>query len=64
MHRDEAFRIVVKRWKKEQLELFEGGAYRYHVIATNSGLSMEEVIRKYDEDIVMGDRGIFIFLKI
>jgi hypothetical protein len=46
---EEAFRIVVKRWKNEQLELFEGGAYRYHVIATNSDLRMEEVIRKYED---------------
>ncbi|GAB6183575.1 IS1380 family transposase [Thermodesulfovibrio hydrogeniphilus] len=45
----EAFRLVVQRWKKEQIDLFDSEPYCYHVIATDSESSAEEVVWEYNK---------------
>jgi hypothetical protein len=46
---DEAFRLVVLRWRNPQADLFNQSEYCYHVIATNSEALAEEVVWKYHE---------------
>lgn len=46
---EEAYRLVVLRWRKAQGELFSADEWSYHVIATNLECSSEEVVRKYNE---------------
>ena len=45
----EAFRLVVLRWEKKQLELFDKEKYEYFAIATNSEEEAEKVIHIYQE---------------
>lgn len=41
---NQAFRLVVQRWPKRQLELFDPDPYEYRAIATNREESAEEVV--------------------
>ena len=45
----QAFRLVVQRWRKVQAELFDPSPYCYHVIATNRGEGVEEVIELHNK---------------
>ena len=46
---EEAFRLVVVRWRKVQPELFDGEPYFYRVLATNGEEAAEEVVEFYDQ---------------
>jgi hypothetical protein len=46
---EEAFRLIVLRWKNKQRDLFSSDEYRYHVIATDLECSAEEVIWEYHD---------------
>jgi len=45
----QAFRLVVQRWPKRQLELFDPDPYEYHAIATNREESAEEVVDLHNQ---------------
>lgn len=45
---DFGFRLIVLRWKRKQVNLFEG-EYFYHCIATDLKCSAEEVVWRYNE---------------
>lgn len=45
MNKTEAISLVVMRWKKVQLNLFEPDAYYYHAIATNMEGDVKEAIQ-------------------
>jgi hypothetical protein len=45
----EAFRLIVLRWPNPQPDLFEGGRYCYHAVATNRQEAAAEVIWKHNE---------------
>lgn len=49
--KDEAFRIIVLRWIKKEIGLFEQDPYCYHVIATNLDIPKEEVIYEYNKRV-------------
>lgn len=44
----EAFRLVVLRWRKAQGDLFGGGAYCYHAIATDLTGQVEQVVVEHE----------------
>jgi len=44
-----AFRLVVLRWRNEQMSLFNPSGYCYHVIATSLECSSEEVVWEYND---------------
>lgn len=46
---EEAFRLVVLRWRNPQRDLFNQEEYYYHAIATNLECSTEEVVWRYNE---------------
>jgi len=46
---EEAFRLVVLRWKKKQPELFNSDKYHYHAIATSLDSPAEAVIWQYND---------------
>jgi hypothetical protein len=45
----QAFRLVVQRWPKRQLELFDPDPYEYRAIATNREEAAEEVVELHDQ---------------
>lgn len=45
---EKAFRLVVLRWRNEQLGLFNPSEHCYHAIATNMECSAEEVVWEYN----------------
>ncbi|MGQ9693822.1 MAG: transposase, partial [Thermodesulfobacteriota bacterium] len=51
MNEAEAFTLVVLRWKKEQMSLFEPEEYFYHAIATNMEVDAEAVIKIHEESV-------------
>ena len=49
--KNEAFRIVILKWIKQERGLFEQDTYCYHVIATNQDTPKEEVIYEYNKRV-------------
>jgi hypothetical protein len=46
---DEAFRLIVLRWRNPQPNLFEADQYCYHAVATNRQEAASEVIWKHNQ---------------
>lgn len=59
MDETEAFTLVVLRWKKDQLNLFEPDGYFYHAIATNMEADGEAVIKIHKESVPDACRAIW-----
>jgi hypothetical protein len=51
MKETDAFTLVVLRWKKEQLNLFEPEIYCYHAIAADLDINAEAIIRIHKESV-------------
>ncbi|MFQ5901868.1 MAG: IS1380 family transposase [Thermodesulfobacteriota bacterium] len=51
MKETDAFTLVVLRWKKEQLSLFEPEIYSYHAIATDLDIDAKATIRIHKESV-------------
>ena len=45
----EAFRLVVQRWPKPQVDMFDQDVYCYHVLATNGDEAAEVVVAFYNQ---------------
>lgn len=62
---DESFRLIVQRWRNEQVELFNRDEYKYHAIATNLESSALEVVWEYhDRGQMENIIGELLFLKM
>jgi hypothetical protein len=59
MDKTEAFILVVLRWKKEQISLFEPDRYFYHAIATNLEAGAELAIKIHNESIPEACRAVW-----
>lgn len=51
MNETEAFNLIILRWEKEQLSLFEPERYFYHAIATDLDIEPFEVIKIHNESV-------------
>lgn len=51
MNKTDAFTLVVLRWNKKQISLFEPDRYFYHAIATSLAVDAETVIKIHNESV-------------